>query len=185
MSYSTDNCPDCGSETSGEDGHKCHDCADASYGKTEQRMRSQMLLTMRAIQEMAKAVVDHLTADKRPPEQNENSRVPRGERQTARLIDDVVIRGLKIEGDLQVEGTTAPLDSDIAEIRKTLDQLRKALAVVSVFGEFKDAGVFGAKPSDQVARIIGLRVCEECVGTGWIARDETCKNCGQRGYLKA
>jgi hypothetical protein len=80
-------------------------------------------------------------------------------------------------------GPMAPLDGDIREIRETLDKHRKALAIIGTFGAFQDI-FFGTKPNKAVHRLVGLQSCG-CVGTGWVARDETCKTCGQSGYLEA
>lgn len=82
----------------------------------------------------------------------------------------------------QLPQPTSPLDGDVEEIRKTLDAHRKALAVVAEFGQFKNV-VFGMNPDRQIQSLVKLRACPECVGTGWVARDETCKKCGRKGYI--
>ena len=77
------------------------------------------------------------------------------------------------------------LDTDLKEIRETLTAHHKALAILSTFAQFIDVGFFGTKPSEKIKCLIGDRACVECVGTGWLARDERCKDCRGVGYLKA
>lgn len=93
------------------------------------------------------------------------------------------IQKAPVESSKTVPAPTAPLDSDLKQIRETLDKLRKALAIIGTFGEFKKI-FFGTHPNEKVHSLVGLKSCS-CVGTGWVARDETCSECGQKGYIEA
>lgn len=68
---------------------------------------------------------------------------------------------------------------------KTADQLARAIALLTM-KMFEKKEPFDNKISDyQIYRLLGLRPCEECRGTGWLARDETCKTCKRAGWLSA
>jgi len=98
-----------------------------------------------------------------------------------------------IKGDLRVEGTstavasqaTAPLPTEVEVLQRMVNDHHRALALIVTFGQFKDAGFFGTKPDHAIARLIKLKACENCVGTGWVARDETCDQCKRRGYIES
>jgi len=133
---------------------------------SEADIRNQMFLTMQALERAANAYV--LSIQKAP-----------------------------VESSKTVPAPTAPLDSDLKQIRETLDKHRKALAIIGTFldkhrkalaiigtfGEFKKI-FFGTHPNEKVHSLVGLKSCS-CVGTGWVARDETCSECGQKGYIEA
>lgn len=97
-----------------------------------------------------------------------------------------------VTGDLLVKGehssvesrsVPGPMQSELEDIRKQIADHRKAIAILSTFAQFKDS-FFGTKPDRAVQRLVGLKSCS-CVGTGWVARDEQCKQCSTSGYLKA
>ncbi|KKK53413.1 hypothetical protein LCGC14_3095050, partial [marine sediment metagenome] len=236
-SNATGECPTCGDEICSDGGYVCNRCGKRpdkpllsyppfQHVPTEEAMRTQMFKTMVALERMADAVTDHLTADKQPPEQNENSTTrcpeqkkttepcwsptppydqaqtersdlcvncayPLGDHRRAKIIKGDLI----VNGDLTVKGCTttigsqvvpgpmAPLDSDLREIREILGKHRKAIALVATFGQFKDVGFFGTKPERALQRLVRLKSCS-CVGTGWVARDESCKECKQQGYIE-
>jgi hypothetical protein len=99
---------------------------------------------------------------------------------------------VRVKGDLTVEGRTTTVESDIemlklreadvADIQNQLKAHRQALAIIARFGAFGGASFGLPDPQEQVARKIDLKACD-CVGTGWLARDESCKGCGGRGYV--
>jgi len=102
-----------------------------------------------------------------------------------RVEKNAVVNGSKMTAPTEsIPGPMAPLDSDLKEIRETLDKHRKALGLIATFGQFRDVGFFGTEPKQALSRLTKLRACPECVGTGWLARDESCKNCKTRGYLE-
>ena len=83
-----------------------------------------------------------------------------------------------------VPGPMAP-DGDLQEIRKTLDNHRKALALLATFGRYAEphrTRFFGKGVTREVQGLVNLKACPDCVGSGWIARDETCKRCSGVGY---
>jgi hypothetical protein len=196
MSNATGECPTCGGEIRSYDGWVCGRCKKRpdkpllSYDTTanfppESQMRRQTYNTMRALERWADASVEFMTADKQPAKQNDDGPI-------------VFERDVIMKGDLTVEGkqTTvesvsvtgppgpmAPLDGDVEEIRKTLGSHQKALALVAQF--FHSTNTFGFNPRNEVERLVGIKACDECCGSGWLARDETCKKCGRRGYTKA
>ncbi len=85
--------------------------------------------------------------------------------------------------NIDPQGPTGP-PADLTEIHKTLEAHRKALAIIGVFGGFENVGFSQMEPGRRVRDLAGLTACRECIGTGWIARDETCSNCKQQGYIK-
>ena len=162
----------------------------------EDQMRQQMFNTMVALEKMAAAVTDHLTADKQPAQQDDDER--RRDGQTAMLIDDDVVikENLVVEGSIDAKkglttyGCTTMVESNFEDSSK-LDELGKvvakhhqALALIATFGAFKDKHAFGTQPIRALANLLGLKACKDCVGTGWIARDESCDTCKQSGYIK-
>ena len=165
----------------------------------EDEMRAQMFKTMVALEKMAAAVTDHLTADKAEgPAQSDEPAGPKQDRQTAMLIDDdVVIKGnLVVEGnieakkDLTTYGCVTSVEASYEDSSK-LDELgsvvakhHQALGLLATFGTMKDGPNLGTSPIKALANLLGLKACEDCVGTGWIARDETCKTCKRAGYIK-
>lgn len=68
---------------------------------------------------------------------------------------------------------------------KTADQLARAIALLTM-KMFEKKEPFDNKITTyQIYRLLGLRPCEECRGTGCLSRDETCKTCKRRGWLSA
>jgi hypothetical protein len=219
---------------------------------TEEAMNNQSFKTMVAMERMANAVTDYLTADKQPAKQSPVACGVLKNRSTGRpetygkpcksvvqhicarcgtlrckghvyaCVDggmrcagdaasecgkvfegDVIVRGkLRVDGDARISGNAhvggttttvdaqtvpgpmAPLDGDLKEIREMLDRHRKALSIIGVLGGFENARFGQTEPGRMVRSLVGLSVCRECNGTGWIARDEQCKNCKSRGYLE-
>jgi hypothetical protein len=97
-----------------------------------------------------------------------------------------------IQGDLMIKGTQTVIDSEIIEdcpqfdeILKQLASHRKALAIIGTVGGFENVSFGQSEPGRLVRSLVGLSACRECLGTGWLARDETCKTCAQNGYTKA
>lgn len=78
---------------------------------------------------------------------------------------------------------TAPLDSDLKEIREQLDKHRKALAIIGSYANFEKV-FFGLNPDRAVHDLVKLKSCS-CIGTGWVARDESCSKCGMKGYIES
>ena len=124
---------------------------------TEEALQRQSLKTMAALERMANAIIEHLTADKQPAQQNPG---PQG-----------------------VSGPTAPSDDALKSIHAVLGQHQKALAIIGTLGGFENVSFGQMEPGRQVRYLAGLTVCRECIGTGWLARDESCKNC-KKGYIK-
>jgi hypothetical protein len=83
------------------------------------------------------------------------------------------------KGDRGVPGPSV----DLTEINKRLDQHDKALSIIGVFGGFENVSFGQTEPGRMVRSLVGFSVCRECVGTGWLARDESCTNC-KKGYTK-
>jgi hypothetical protein len=157
----------------------------------EDEMRTQMFKTMVALEKMAMVVTHHLTADKRPPPENS-----REIKDGATTIDgDLRVTGnLRVEGDSTISGCTStvaserqslPLPTELEEIGKVVAKHHRALGLLATFGMMKDKPAFGTDPSQAVARLLGMRACRNCVGTGWVARDESCDECERTGYIKA
>jgi len=122
---------------------------------TEDVLQQQSLKTMAALERMANTITEHLTADKQPTQQN-----PPG-----------------------VDLSTAPSDYALKAIHAVLGQHQKALAIIGTLGGFESVGVGRPDPRSEVRYLSGLTVCRECIGTGWLARDESCKSC-KNGYIK-
>jgi hypothetical protein len=74
-------------------------------------------------------------------------------------------------------------DEDVHKIWDTLANHRKALAIIGVFAGFENVSFGQTEPGRSVRSLAGLSVCRECVGTGWLARDESCTNC-KKGYVQ-
>jgi len=164
-------CKTCGTYVSKADKHQCL--------PSEEAMRFQMIRTLQSLERMADAVTDHLTADKRPAETEESV--------VHTFHGDVIVKGhLTVEGcttTVESKHETAPLSDEIRGIQETLLKHRKALAVVASEAQFKDS-FFGTSADCQIASLVGLRSCKSCIGTGWIARDETCSECKRQGYME-
>ena len=82
---------------------------------------------------------------------------------------------------------TAPVSalvSELAEIRKTLEKHKKALAIIGTYAKF-ESGAHGSppRPREVVKELAGLASCNQCVGTGWLDRDERCQSCRGNGYV--
>lgn len=236
MGNATGQCPTCGGEICSYDAWVCNKCGKRpdkpllsydSYNppsdSTEDVIQDQSLKTMIAMERMANAITDHLTADKQPCENtatdvpdygslravcktckgvvafSDYTRVHNSHHDTC-TCSLITMCNLDVPPDVKVvfeavyakrskvsapiPGPMAPLDSDLKEIRETLDKHRKALAMLGTFAEFKDVGFFGTKPDRAVEGLIKLKACPDCVGTGWLARDESCRKC-KMGYFEA
>jgi len=96
-----------------------------------------------------------------------------------------IYRGVHAIRAAQKQGHGPASDSFPDEVRKELVKHRKALALISSFATFGDAGFFGVQPARAIQSLIGSVACKECVGTGWVARDESCKHCHASGYIEA
>ena len=94
-----------------------------------------------------------------------------------------------IRGNLAVDGSTesspAPRNEDLQKIWETITKHRKALAIIGTLGGFENVGFSQMEPGRKVRSLVELSACRECIGTGWIARDETCTNCNREGYIGA
>ena len=121
----------------------------------EAEMRTQMFKSLAALERMCDAVTEHLTADKQPPEQD------------------------------TPEPPKAPTEEGLAQLGKVVAKHHQALGLLATFGMMKDATAFGTPPAGRIAILLGMQACRNCVGTGWVARDETCDECGRTGYVKA
>lgn len=69
----------------------------------------------------------------------------------------------------------------VDRIVKVQDDHRKALAVIAQF--FHSTNSFDLNPRREVERLIGIQACSECGGSGWLARDESCRTCGSKGFV--
>lgn len=91
-----------------------------------------------------------------------------------------------VTGDLRVKGTHSEVASltpgTLDRVIKRLDNHAKALAIIASFGGFENVSFGQSEPGGQVRSLAGISVCRECVGTGWLARDETCRDCNGKGY---
>lgn len=83
------------------------------------------------------------------------------------------------------EPPKAPTDSELEQLGKVIAKHHQALGLIATFGEFKEAGFGILDPRRSITSKLGMRACADCGGTGWIARDETCKTCKRTGYIKA
>ena len=79
-------------------------------------------------------------------------------------------------------GVSRETPSDLDEIKNRLDKHNKALAVIGSFVTFEKNSL-GFDPAWKVHSLVGLTACRECGGSGWLARDESCKNCKRSGFL--
>jgi len=136
----------------------------------EEQVREQMFKTMVALEKAANAVAKHLNP----------------------LEGVTKVSGdLEVEGNLTVNGTTATGSSEVtpdvlAEISKVVAKHHQALALLASFGMMKDTPMLsGTEPAGKIASLLGMAACRNCVGTGWVARDETCSECDRTGYIKA
>jgi hypothetical protein len=102
--------------------------------------------------------------------------------------EKVFTGSVRIKGDLIVENTLSTVDAmavnDIDNVRSEIVAIKKALGIIGSFAQFNDPPAFGMKPSKQIHYLVGQQSCN-CVGTGWAARDEQCKDCRGRGYREA
>jgi len=83
------------------------------------------------------------------------------------------------------EERRAKAETELDGMGKVVSKHHQALGILTTFSELKDVGLVGTTPRNKLVSLLGLRACPDCVGTGWIARDETCKNCGRTGYIKS
>jgi len=128
-------------------------------------MRQQMFKTMVAMEKMADAVTDFL-----------------GRTGAQWPAAGSMVAGQTTEA---AEPPRAPTGDELEKIGKVVAKHHQALAVIATYGVFKDAGFFGTQPDRKLTSLLGMKACDECVGTGWIARDESCKKCGRTGYVKS
>ena len=138
---------------------------DECVEPNETDVRVQLFHTLQAVERMANAVTAHLTADRQPAEQTPQDGIPENE-----------------NDERYKKATTAILPNELVGMRRELADHRRALALVSTFGVFHPS-VIGMQPSKAIYLLARLSACE-CVGTGWIARDERCKACDGKGYLE-
>jgi len=183
--------------------------SDHGTPPTEEEMRSQMFRTMRALEQMALSVSD-LFADSQPTEEETETtyrssadvqaevdqlrdRVSRGEacdhqhtqtqcRICAKWMETALVPEPQVNEGAQVN-EPAPLTHELEQINKMLAKQHRALALVAGYAEFEKS-VFQVPPADSITSLIRLKVCRLCAGTGWVARDESCDECGMRGYVK-
>lgn len=121
---------------------------------TEAEMREQMFDTMVALELAAKAALLYFTSKTTVPEAKEPEPPPKP--------------------------APKPLNT-MPQLTDTAKQ-RRAIALIAKFAEFKDTSFGMLKAREKIANLIGMEACH-CVGTGWLARDETCKDCKGQGYL--
>jgi hypothetical protein len=171
----------------------------------EDQMRQQMFKTMVALERMADAVTDFLgrSGQKWPAAGSMNVSEESDE-------DDEALRQLRmkvagggkcehlhtqtqckvcaqwIERTAEVERRPpAPTEDELKQIGGVVAKHHQVLGLLATFGELKDGGVLNTPPRSKIISLLGMRACSDCVGTGWIARDETCASCGRTGYIKA
>lgn len=80
---------------------------------------------------------------------------------------------------------TSSAQESIDKMGGVVAKHHKALALLATFGMMKDRPTLGSEPSGEIARLLGMKACRNCVGTGWVARDETCGECNRSGFLTA
>jgi hypothetical protein len=74
--------------------------------------------------------------------------------------------------------STAPTQADAEKMRRAI-----ALLTMKVFTKKEP---FGESITEhRIYGLLGVRPCENCRGTAWVARDEMCNECGRAGFLKA
>ena len=83
-----------------------------------------------------------------------------------------------------VESPPEP-NEEIEQLGRVITKHHQALSILATFAEFKDSGFFGATPRGLMISMLGMRACSDCVGTGWLSRDEGCKPCRATGYIKS
>lgn len=138
----------------------------------EEQMRQQTFNTMVALEEMANAVTAHLNPHLNPFEG------------VTRISGD-----LEVEGNLAVKGMTTVVNSEagpgeLENLGKVVAKHHQALGLIATFGMMKDKPASGTEPAWAISKLLGMKACKNCVGTGWIASDETCEECGRTGYIK-
>ena len=129
----------------------------------EDQMRQQMYKTLGALERMADAVTDYLTTD---------------------AVTDYPVADKKPAEEPEVTDPAAS-QVELDEMGKVVAKHHRALALLATFGMMKDKPMRGADPAKEIASLLGMAACRNCVGTGWVARDETCGECNKAGFLKA
>lgn len=92
-------------------------------------------------------------------------------------------RLIAIDGRELKPASTVPTQTEAEKMRRAI-----ALLTMKVFqlaaGE-KDS-FFSPEISDnRIYGLLGVKPCDKCKGTGWLAQDETCRKCKSRGWLSA
>lgn len=127
----------------------------------EDAMRTQMFKTMVALEKMCDAVTDFLGQD--------GAQWP-------------AAGAVKIVEEQEIPKATT--GDELKSLGRIVAKHHQALGLVATFAEMRNIPAFGTQPARAIADLLGMKACDECVGTGWIARDETCAKCGRTGYLK-
>lgn len=148
----------------------------------EKEMREQMFKTMVALEKAANAATTYFEAVTPKPDEPKSITdfkcVHCPEKATTR--DN---RGLSVCEE-HVKQPKAPTEDELKQMGKIIAKHHQALGLIATFGEFKDAGFGFQPPRGKITSLLGMRSCSDCVGTGWLARDETCKSCNNTGYIK-
>lgn len=151
---------------------------------SEEDMRQQMFKTMVALEKAANAATAYFEAITPVPVAEPQSFT---DFKCVRCTEKATTRdsqGLSVCEEHAKQPKT-PTDDELKQMGKVIAKHHQALGLIATFGEFKDAGFGFQPPRGKITSLLGMRSCSDCVGTGWLARDETCKSCGSTGYIKA
>jgi len=157
----------------------------------EDDMRQQMFQTMISLERMAEAVTSFLTADRRPPERSDGTSQISDEGGDVHIKGNLIVDGnIEAKKDLTSYGCVSSVESSyedsskLDELGKVISKHHRALGMIASFGMMKDKPAFGTEPARAIANLLGMQACKNCVGTGWVARDETCGECDRSGYIR-
>lgn len=70
-------------------------------------------------------------------------------------------------------------------LRGELEGMHKSIALLATYASLQVPGPYGPETStvrETIKRHNGLAACNQCPGTGWIARDERCRSCNGQGF---